>query len=177
MFWGAGGYRPLCLSIGAPTSPLISNLLMYQFDGVMSNFARANGMVYTRYADDLTLSSAGHLDREVVRNEVAAALAAIDYPKLRLNPSKTKLASKSTSRRVTGLVLANDGSLSIGRERKRRISAMVHHALTGRCDAETLVHLAGLLSFASDVEPTFVDALTRKYGVEAVRALQLRKPR
>ena len=174
MFWGEGGYAPACLSIGAPTSPLLSNALMYQFDGVIANYAAQNGLVYTRYADDITFSSAGHLDKVAVLSEVRSALNLIEYPRLRLNAAKTKLASNSTSRRVTGLVLANDGSLSLGRDRKRLIRAMVHHALVGKADVAARTHLAGLLSFASDVEPEFVNNLKQKYGDEALESLQLR---
>ena len=176
MFWGAGGYQPVCLSIGAPTSPLLSNALMYQFDGVLWNYAALNGLVYTRYADDITISSEGNLDKSAVMAEINATIALIAYPRLKLNMAKTKLASKATSRRVTGLVLTNDGALSLGRDRKRLISAMVHHALTGKADAATTAHLAGLLSFANDVEPTFVASLRRKYGDARVAALQLGTP-
>ena len=96
----------------------------------------------------------------------------IEYPRLTLNVAKTRLASKATLRRVTGLVIANDGTLSLGRDRKRLISAMVHHAITGKAEAFTVTHLAGLLSFAKDVEPSFVDALGQKYGVTTIAALQ-----
>ncbi len=175
MFWGAGGYEPICLSIGAPTSPHISNALMFEFDEIISAYAVKAGLVYTRYADDITFSSDGYLDKASILDEVALAIDNVQFPKLQLNSAKTKLASKSTSRRVTGLVLANDGSLSIGRDRKRLISAMVHHAITGQLDADKVGHLAGLLSFASDVEPTFIAALCRKYGAAKIDGLQLRK--
>jgi len=164
MFWGAGGYKPVCLSIGAPTSPLVSNALMYQFDGVLSNFAAANGLVYTRYADDITISAEGRLDKDAIMAEIYSALDLIEYPRLKLNTAKTKLASKATSRRVTGLVLANDGSLSLGRERKRLISAMVHRAVRGLAEPDAIAHLRGLLAFANDVEPSFVAMLRKKYG-------------
>jgi hypothetical protein len=148
---------------------------LYQFDGVVSNFANANGLIYTRYADDITISSDSFLDTEAVMAEIRAAIDLIEYPRLKLNIAKTKMASKSTSRRVTGLVIANDGKLSLGRDRKRLISSMVHHALTGRADPATKGYLAGLLSFANDVEPSFIEALARKYGKGEIESLQLRK--
>jgi len=175
LFWGAGNYLPNCLSIGAPTSPLISNALLYRFDEFMSNYANQNGLRYTRYADDITISSKENLDKEGAVNAVKLALSELSSPAIRLNLAKTKLASNSTSRRVTGLVLSNDGKVSLGRNRKRLIGAMVHHALTGKADPEAMSHLAGLLAFANDIEPTFVDALCRKHGRQAIEALQLRK--
>ena len=90
---------------------------------------------------------------------------------LKLNDKKTRLASKSTMRQVTGLVLTNDGKISIGRERKRLIRAMVHHAVTGRLIGEDQATLSGLLSFAKSVEPRFIEALNKRYSEEKVTAL------
>ena len=39
--------------IGAVTSPIISNAILYNFDNKISAFANANNLVYTRYADDI----------------------------------------------------------------------------------------------------------------------------
>jgi retron-type reverse transcriptase len=174
MFWGAGSYTPDCLSIGAPTSPLISNVLMRSFDEEIAKFCLFRELIYTRYADDITISSSGYIDRIEVMSHVTASIANLHYPILKLNNAKTRLASKSTSRRVTGLVIANDGTISLGRDRKRLISAMVHAALSGNGKEGTRASLAGLLSFARDVEPKFLIALETKYGKQAVNSLQLR---
>src|SRR5208337_5251365 len=42
---------------GAPTSPMLSNLVARKLDLGLSDFALENGFVFTRYADDLTLST------------------------------------------------------------------------------------------------------------------------
>ena len=41
---------------GAPTSPRLSNLVNYRLDARLAGMANALGGVYTRYADDITLS-------------------------------------------------------------------------------------------------------------------------
>jgi hypothetical protein len=41
---------------GAPTSPRLSNLVNYRFDARLAGMAGALGAVYTRYADDITVS-------------------------------------------------------------------------------------------------------------------------
>ena len=50
--------RKRFLPQGAPTSPLLSNLVMIPFDKKMGEIAQREGFVYTRYADDLYLSTA-----------------------------------------------------------------------------------------------------------------------
>ena len=69
-----------------------------------------------------------------------------------------------TRRVVTGLTLTNDGTISIGRERKKLIRAMIHHYEKGLLDAENLRKLVGLLAFANDAEPAFVLRMKLKYG-------------
>lgn len=42
---------------GAPTSPVVSNMLCARLDGELQDLARSQDWVYTRYADDLTFST------------------------------------------------------------------------------------------------------------------------
>src|SRR5690606_27674917 len=59
LFWRpskiSGG--KLVLSIGAPSSPLISNFIMFKFDDELNAECKKRGVKYTRYADDLTFST------------------------------------------------------------------------------------------------------------------------
>ena len=51
----AGNER--CLSVGAPSSPLLSNSVMFHFDSELNGWCKERNINYTRYADDLTFSS------------------------------------------------------------------------------------------------------------------------
>ena len=57
LFWKETRSSPLRLSIGAPSSPLISNFIMKYFDEEMRSKCNDKKIKYTRYADDLTFSS------------------------------------------------------------------------------------------------------------------------
>jgi hypothetical protein len=169
LFFGAGTVQPLYLSIGAPTSPRVANALLFQFDLGMSSFCNENGMIYTRYADDITISSDGFLDKGMVLGFIEGLLKVQAHPRLRLNAQKTALYSRASSRRVTGITLANDGTLSLGRDRKRLIRAMVHRAAHGELNNEERDRVRGLIAFAADVEPDFIARLEKKYGKLSVQ--------
>lgn len=165
LFWaGIRPYKSRCLAIGAPTSPLLSNALMFEVDVKLTEFAAQAGLKYTRYADDITFSTMGHLNADATVNAVKVALAAAKYTNLRLNDEKTNVVSNRFGRRVTGLVITPVGNVSLGRDRKRLISAMVHRASVEKLDAEDRPKLTGLIAFALDVEPMFVGTLKRKYS-------------
>ena len=45
------------LTVGSPSSPVITNVMMYDFDKLISDLAGRKQLVYTRYADDLFVST------------------------------------------------------------------------------------------------------------------------
>ena len=166
LFHKKSGYPTMRLAIGAPSSPSLSNVLMFKFDERINEFCSERNIVYTRYADDLTFSAsrAGYL-RDVNR-QVKRVLKESEFPKIRLNESKTNFITGKYKRVVTGLVLANDGRVTIGREVKRTLHASVHNALMGKLSSQQLRSLGGRLAFASSIEPDFVAKLRERYGWE-----------
>lgn len=172
-------YNPpqgLTLSIGAPTSPLLSNSVMYEFDCLVSDWCNERGLAYTRYADDLTFSSNTKGQAFEIEGFIEEVLAKIKYPRLSLNSKKTLHASTSGKRRVTGLIISNDGNISLGRDRKRLISAMINRYATGSLSDDDLPKLQGLLGFAEDIEPLFCSKMRAKYGIKVISEIfQFRK--
>ena len=164
LFHRRAGSNILRLAIGAPSSPWLSNVLMYEFDDNISNAVKCDKITYTRYADDLTFSAkrTGHLT--VVEKILRDLINETESPSLVINEEKTVVATMKYRRVVTGLVLADDGRVTIGRDRKRLIRASLHHAFSGINTAEENARLAGLLAFASDVEPDFLAKLEARYG-------------
>ena len=161
--------RNLCLSIGAPTSPMLSNILMMKFDRRISAFCAAHNAIYTRYADDLTFSADRSSTLQLVEKAVLDFSRRSVSPALTVNQDKTVRVSRSDSRRVTGLVLTNDRKVSLGREEKRLIRARMHHFVTDRLETEQILQLRGMLAYVHSVEPSFMRRLSKKYGPEAIR--------
>ena len=159
--WMPKRLPPLRLCIGAPSSPMLSNSIMYELDCRISAIAERDNVVYTRYADDITLSSRERDKVDQYSEVVKEILKELPYPKLKLNVDKTVRASRAGRRIVTGLVLTPDGNVSIGRDRKRLIRAMYHRSLKQELDYEQAQVLTGLLAFADNVEPGFSQRLKK----------------
>jgi RNA-directed DNA polymerase len=119
------------LPIGAPTSPVLSNMICRRLDGEMQNLARRTGCWYTRYADDITLSS-NRKDfpvdigrRTGLTAEVGPQLrAVIESNWFSVNESKTRLHTHNDRQVVTGLVV--NERTNVDRRFVRDIRGMLH---------------------------------------------------
>ena len=101
---------------GAPTSPIISNLICRGLDRDLERLARNHQCVYTRYADDITFSTNRSNFSEAI---VASAptlenpaptlgsdlLAVLNKHSLVLNPKKCRVRSKRDRQEVTGIIV------------------------------------------------------------------------
>ncbi len=171
LFWRKKRGNVLQLSIGAPSSPLLSNILLYNFDLKISALCAERGITYTRYADDLSFSTNVPGILREIDGQVAEICKRTRPPRLTLNETKTVHASKKGLRRVTGLVLANEGLVSIGREKKRGLRARFHRYMLGGLSEKEIAEFAGMLSFVKSVEPVFLERLSRTYGADALNHL------
>ncbi len=108
---------------GAPTSPSISNAILYEFDQDISQISRKKNLVYTRYADDITISGNSREDILSVIEECSIKLRSLG---MALNENKTRIASSRSSQIVTGLVV--NEKIQPPRKLLRKIRAMFHNA-------------------------------------------------
>jgi len=172
IFFWARKKNPLHrLSIGAPSSPFISNTLMYEFDCKVFDECSRLGITYTRYADDLTFTTNARGSLFGLPDMINKISAEIAYPTLRINPQKTVFSSKGNNRHITGLVLTNDNKISLGRERKRYFRSLIHKYSLGELSDKDIYALKGRLAFAKHVEPTFYSAVLQKYGAKLISSI------
>lgn len=156
------------LTIGAPSSPILTNAMMYDFDAAVSNWCASRNLIYSRYADDLFISSNEP-------NALSDALVMIEncasnyrFARLRLNHKKTAFLSRRYRRAITGIVITPTHELSIGRDRKLSIKSDVYKYQQGCLPRGDLPRVRGMISFVRDVEPTFYETLIRKYGTKTL---------
>ncbi|RAR65396.1 retron-type reverse transcriptase [Pantoea ananatis] len=169
LFWKPGQKRSKThiLSVGAPSSPFISNFVMYEFDRAMNELCVSMGVVYTRYADDITFSTSSKGVLFVIPRIVKALLAE-HASGLTINESKTVFSSKAHNRHITGVTITNEGELSIGRKKKRYLSSLIFRYSLNELTEEEVLNGKGLLSHCIHIEPDFILRMKIKYGHDLV---------
>lgn len=168
-FWKPGKKRSITkiLSVGAPSSPFITNVVMFDFDSDISLWCQERGVSYTRYADDITFSTKTKGQLFEVPKIVEKKLRK-HAPGLTINESKTVFSSKAHNRHVTGICINNDNAISLGRERKREISSLIHKFKIKALSDIEVNYLKGLMSFAKHIEPSFLLRMENKYGCDVI---------
>lgn len=158
----------LLLSIGAPSSPFISNFVMYEFDTFIYDFCKSVGIKYTRYADGLTFSTNQKDILFEIPHLVAKKLDELYKNRININRNKTSFSSKAHNRHVTGIVLTNENKISLGRKKKRYIKHLVHEFKLGKLSIADKNYLCGFLNYANFIEPEFILSLENKYTKEII---------
>ncbi|MBC7571097.1 MAG: RNA-directed DNA polymerase [Spirosoma sp.] len=109
---------------GAPTSPLLTNVVCQQLDRRLTGLAKRFGATYTRYADDMTFSSFVNIYQPdsafcVELNRI------ITDQRFVINPAKTRLQRPGYRQEVTGLVV--NERVNVPRRFWREIRALLHN--------------------------------------------------
>jgi len=152
------------LTIGAPSSPAISNSVLFEFDSKTASMCEQLSVVYTRYADDLAFSSNVPNVLCDIPELLTGILREMPSPSILINHDKTLFTSRKHRRSLTGLILTPDRRVSIGRNNKRWVKSACHRYRNKDLTAEEASRLRGYLSFVRSVEPDFIGRLEEKYG-------------
>lgn len=104
---------------GSPASPILSNMVCFRMDKALLRFAKSRRLLYTRYADDITLSSfqgrstlfdvsippAGRLATESLATDLLSVIRSNGFE---INQEKIHYADRTSRRSVTGIKV-NEG--------------------------------------------------------------------
>jgi RNA-directed DNA polymerase len=120
---------------GAPTSPIITNMICAKMDSQLQRLAKDCKATYTRYADDITFSTSlskfpkdlAYIVNEEEQDKVIIGntlLNIINENGFELNPSKIRLQTRGNHQEVTGLT--TNIFPNVERSYVRQIRAMLH---------------------------------------------------
>ena len=161
----AGMLAHLCtlrdsLPQGAPTSPMLSNLVLRRIDNKIASFCEKKGVTYTRYADDLTFSMDDKMKYGVLMSYVRDMVRKGGFT---INERKTKVYHRNHAQYVTGIVV--NERLHVARKYRRDIRQEIYYLQkyglpdhysrieTRFSRGAYLNHLLGKINFVVHVNP------------------------
>ena len=162
-----------CLPQGAPTSPMLSNIILRQFDNVIGKYTNEKKIRYTRYADDMTFSGTFNPGQiiSVVRKELFRL-------GLQLNENKTRVRRKGQRQEVTGIVVNEKLQLpkNVRKKIRQELYYIRKYGLESHmeyCDISKekyLQHLIGKIQYGLFINPydyelqDYLSYLENRYG-------------
>lgn len=110
---------------GAPSSPILSNIVCKPLDRKLKNLSIRNKVIYTRYADDLTFSTKEEDGYNTLQDLKKEAQSIINSYGFDINGSKTHTLCKSRRHSVTGIVV--NEKMNVSSKDVRAFRAKLHN--------------------------------------------------
>lgn len=147
---------------GAPTSPHLSNLVMRSLDRRVNGYARATGLAYTRYGDDLALSG----DAMDADRALWVALKVITSEGFTVHAGKVRIMRQHQRQGLAGLVV-NDRP-RVSRSDYDGLRALLHNARHHGASSQNHLghsdfraHVLGLIAWIGATDPARRERLLR----------------
>jgi RNA-directed DNA polymerase len=165
------------LPVGFSTSPAISNSVLMAFDNALQTYCARNGMVLTRYSDDIIVSAQNSAALEGIQEQVAALLQETVKGEFSLHPEKSRFIHSGAKIKLLGMVLLPNGTVSVDSSIKSEVEVLIHFYLRDRTKFADRVdgdprkaeaRLSGLLNYVNTIDQSYLDKLRKKFGVAVV---------
>lgn len=152
---------------GAPTSGALSNAVATPLDRDLHGFATCEGFVYTRYSDDMVMSTSRDFDRTQAASMIREVTRLVAAHRFQLHRKKTRVVPPGVRHIVLGLQVDGD-EVRLTPEFRRRVEVhirgvrkfgLIQHANHRgfRSLLSFVSHVDGCLAFARSVEPDWAD--------------------
>lgn len=120
---------------GALTSPKLSNMISaHTFAEELNSFFSEKGLVFTVYADDITVSSSERIEMPVITEYLQRIDTVLRQHGFRTNSRKTKIMFRNRRQWVCGAVVNEKRNLV--RKERERLRAIVHNVIKNGVDHE-----------------------------------------
>lgn len=108
---------------GAPTSPILSNIVSFMMDIRLKKLSEKMNIRYTRYADDITFSG----EKNVINKKLLKCVVSIiEDCGFNVNIDKTRFQSKGRRQEVTGLIV-NNNTLNVPKKYIKEIRQEIYY--------------------------------------------------
>lgn len=107
---------------GAPTSPVLSNIICQKLDRRLNGLAKKTGAKYSRYADDITFSCDADVFNKAFKTEMRRIVTDQNFI---INESKVRLKGIGYKQEVTGLTV--NEKVNVSKKYVRDVRAMLNN--------------------------------------------------
>jgi len=161
------------LPVGLSTSPSITNTVLFHFDNKLEDYCSSQGIVYTRYSDDIILSCNDQRLLNKAEAKIEEFLKLYTNLNLSINRHKTKYYHFGNKVKLLGMVVLPSGELSVDSSLKKEIEALFHFYTTDKKKFRDLLNknfnnsvtkVSGRLNYISTIDRNYLDKLRKKYG-------------
>lgn len=167
---------------GTPISPTITNIMMIPIDHQFYNELRKHEkrFIYTRYADDLLISSRVDFDYNVLQDYILEVLKKFNAP-FALKKEKTRYGSSAGRNWNLGVMLNKDNQITIGHQKKKAFKAMCYNYVRDKkngvnWDLHDVQVFAGLISYYRMVEKDYINYVieqnNKKFRVDTEKMIK-----
>lgn len=139
---------------GSPLSPVLANMVMIPLDLALTDYCKERKLIYTRYADDIMISSREHFASDRVIIDVQELLATHNF---RINHDKLRYGSSAGRNWNLGLMYNEAGNITVGHQKKKLVKSMVHNFTTKPEEQtqENKYKLLGIVGYCAYIEPDY----------------------
>ena len=141
------------LPAGAPSSPVVSNLIFLAIDDELQDLSNKHHWKYSRYADDMSFSS----DRPFENADMQLIREVIEKHHFKLNMRKARIQGSNRKQTVTGLVV--NEKVNIDRKFIRKTRAMIHDLRENGLDKAAISHFGPELGLQTRYQHKFINRL------------------
>lgn len=135
------------LTQGAPTSPILSNIVLSDLDAVLQSLAAKVGAVYTRYADDIVFSGKSDLP-DGLDNKIKEAIIKDGWT---LSDHKFNVSQAPHRLKVHGLLVHGD-DVRLTKGYRNKLRAFRHLMNSGKVLDADIARLSGHIVYSDFIE-------------------------
>jgi len=112
---------------GSPASPMITNIICVKMDKRINGLCEKLGLIYTRYADDMSFSYIGNIDDFSIGGFLNSINKIIEDEGFHLKKEKTHILRKNNRQYITGIVI-NNKEIGVPKKWVKILKASIHNA-------------------------------------------------
>lgn len=151
---------------GTPMSPILTNLIMVSYDYYITMYLNTQATYefkYTRYADDILISSPKNFNWRKIQKNIEKILTPFT-----INKEKLRYGNSAGRNWNLGLMLNKDNNITLGYKKKKLLNAMLNNFFRDyknniKWSIPDTQHLIGQLSYLKYIEPDYYKYILNKY--------------